>query len=73
MRSEASDGEHGRAAHPIEQLDVVMRRHIEHALRTAHGRVDGPFGAARVLGLNPHTLRGRMLKLGIDWRQFRIP
>ena len=29
------------------------------------GRVEGPKGAARILGLNPSTLRSRMLKLGI--------
>ena len=55
----------------IERLDVVMKRHIEAALRDAHGRVEGPHGAARALGINPHTLRARMRKLGIDWRRFR--
>ena len=56
---------------PIEPLDVVMKRHIEAALREAHGRVEGPHGAARVLKINPHTLRARMRKLRIDWRAFR--
>jgi transcriptional regulator with GAF, ATPase, and Fis domain len=28
-------------------------------------RIDGPQGAARVLRMNPSTLRGRMQKLGI--------
>ena len=55
----------------IEPLDVVMRRHIEAALRDAHGRVEGPHGAAKVLRINPHTLRARMRKLRIDWRAFR--
>jgi transcriptional regulator with GAF, ATPase, and Fis domain len=55
----------------IEPLDVVMRRHIEAALRETHGRVEGPHGAARLLRLNPHTLRARMRKLKIDWRSFR--
>src|SRR5690606_32528036 len=31
----------------IEPLDVVIRGHIESALRVAHGRVEGPHGAAR--------------------------
>jgi len=35
--------------------------------------VDGPFGAALLLGLNPQTLRSRMRKLGIDSRRFRVP
>jgi transcriptional regulator with GAF, ATPase, and Fis domain len=55
----------------IEPLDVVVRRHIEAALRETHGRVEGPHGAARVLRINPHTLRARMRKLKIDWRGFR--
>ncbi|HXW06980.1 MAG TPA: sigma-54 dependent transcriptional regulator [Vicinamibacterales bacterium] len=60
----------GRPA-PIEPLDVVMRRHIEAALRETYGRVDGPHGAARLLQINPHTLRARMRKLQIDRRRFR--
>jgi transcriptional regulator with GAF, ATPase, and Fis domain len=55
----------------IEPLDVVIRRHIEAALAETHGRVEGPFGAAKLLRLNPHTLRGRMRKLKINWRGFR--
>ena len=55
----------------IEPLDTVMKRHIETALRDAHGRVEGPHGAAKVLRINPHTLRARMRKLRIDWRAFR--
>ena len=59
------------ASAPIEPLDVVVRRHVEAALEAAHGRVEGPLGAARMLRINPHTLRARMRKLGIDWRGFR--
>jgi hydrogenase-4 transcriptional activator len=55
----------------IVSLDDAMRAHIENALRSTHGRVDGPFGAAKLLRINSHTLRARMLKLGIDWKQFR--
>jgi transcriptional regulator with GAF, ATPase, and Fis domain len=64
----------GEATRPvtIEPLDVAMRRHIESALGYTHGRVDGPYGAARVLQINPHTLRARMRKLGIDRRRFRL-
>ncbi|MBK9119232.1 MAG: sigma-54-dependent Fis family transcriptional regulator [Phycisphaerales bacterium] len=52
-------------------LDGLMRRHIEEALWACHGRVEGPFGAAARLSINPHTLRSRMRKLGVDWRSFR--
>jgi transcriptional regulator with GAF, ATPase, and Fis domain len=50
---------------------VVVRRHIEAALRATHGRVEGPHGAARLLRINPHTLRARMRKLSIDARAYR--
>jgi transcriptional regulator with GAF, ATPase, and Fis domain len=65
--AQAPHGEHA----PIEPLDDVIRRHIEHALTACKGRIDGPFGAAQKLAINPHTLRARMRKLGINWRRHR--
>jgi hydrogenase-4 transcriptional activator len=67
----ASDSLTPAAAVPILPLDEAMRRHIEDALRATHGRIEGPFGAAAVLKINPHTLRARMRKLGVDWARFR--
>ena len=55
----------------IGRLDEAMVRHIERALEKTGGRIEGPFGAAAVLNINPHTLRARMRKLGIDWARFR--
>jgi len=55
----------------VAPLDAAMITHIERALSATHGRIEGPFGAARVLGVNPHTLRARMRKLGIEWSKFR--
>jgi hydrogenase-4 transcriptional activator len=52
-------------------LDDVARAHIEAALRVTGGRIEGKDGIARLLGVNPHTLRARMRKLGIDWSRFR--
>jgi len=52
-------------------LDEAMRQHISAALARTHGRIDGPHGAARILDINPHTLRARMRKLGVDWGQFK--
>jgi transcriptional regulator with GAF, ATPase, and Fis domain len=52
-------------------LNDAMVRQIEQALVRTHGRIEGPHGAARILGINPHTLRARMRKLGINWRRFR--
>jgi transcriptional regulator with GAF, ATPase, and Fis domain len=49
-----------------------MRQHIGAALVRTNGRIDGPHGAARLLDINPHTLRARMRKLGVDWLQFKV-
>ena len=38
-------------------LDDAMARHIEFALARTRGRIEGPDGAARLLQINPHTLR----------------
>jgi len=54
-------------------LDAAARAQIERALEATRGRIEGPYGAARLLEINPHTLRARMRKLGIDWRSFRAP
>jgi transcriptional regulator with GAF, ATPase, and Fis domain len=54
-------------------LDAAIRGQIEAALKRCLGRIEGPFGAAQVLGVNPHTLRARMRRLGIDWKHFRTP
>ena len=59
------------AAKEIAPLDNVIRRHIELALAATGGRIEGPRGAAKLLKINPHTLRGRMRKLKIDWKEFR--
>lgn len=50
-----------------------MRSHIEAALRKCHGRIEGHAGTAQLLAINPHTLRARMRKLGIDWKRYRGP
>jgi len=55
----------------IATLEAVVKRHVETALEATRGRIEGPFGAARLLDINPHTLRARMRKLGIDWARFR--
>jgi formate hydrogenlyase transcriptional activator len=47
-------------------LDDVLRRHMLAALTQAGWVIDGPRGAARVLGLSPSTLRSRMRRLGIE-------
>ncbi|MCP4756135.1 MAG: hypothetical protein GY866_35175 [Proteobacteria bacterium] len=42
-------------------------RHIEKVMKMIGGRVEGPNGAAEILGLKPGTLRHRMRKLGMPF------
>ena len=56
---------------PICTLDEATKQHIERALAHTLGRIDGPHGVAKLLDINPHTLRARMKKLGIDWNRFK--
>ena len=46
-------------------LDEAERDHIMAALERTGWRIAGESGAAMLLGINPSTLRSRMLKLGI--------
>jgi transcriptional regulator with GAF, ATPase, and Fis domain len=48
-------------------LDCVISNHIIRALETAGGRVGGERGAAKLLKMNPSTLRTKMKKLGISF------
>jgi PAS domain S-box-containing protein len=47
-------------------LEEIERDHITRTLDQTGWRVEGPNGAARILGINPSTLRTRMVKLGIQ-------
>jgi transcriptional regulator with GAF, ATPase, and Fis domain len=51
------------ALHTVEQVEVA---HIRRVLDRTEWQVEGEAGAARILGLNPSTLRSRMKKLGIS-------
>ncbi|MBF0259503.1 MAG: sigma 54-interacting transcriptional regulator [Desulfamplus sp.] len=48
-------------------LDEVISNHIKKSLAMCNGRVEGEKGAARLLKINPSTLRKRMKKLGISF------
>jgi transcriptional regulator with GAF, ATPase, and Fis domain len=61
----------GARRQKIATLNDAMRSHIEAALSATRGRIEGHRGAARLLAINPHTLRARMRKLKIDWSAFR--
>jgi transcriptional regulator with GAF, ATPase, and Fis domain len=49
----------------VATLDDVQRAHIRQVLDLTGGRLYGPQGAARLLGLKPSTLQSRMQKLGL--------
>jgi len=46
-------------------LEEIQRVHIVAVLNQTQGVVEGPRGAAKILGLHPNTLRHRMQKLGL--------
>ncbi len=48
-------------------LDEVVSSHIRRVLEMTGGRVGGEKGAARILEINPSTLRKKMRKLGIQF------
>lgn len=51
----------------IRPLEKMIADHIKKTLEQTDGKVEGERGAARLLGLHPSTLRGRMKKLGIPY------
>lgn len=53
------------ACHDCLTMEEAMRQHIQSVLQKTGGKVHGPNGAARILDINPSTLRSRMKKLGI--------
>jgi transcriptional regulator with GAF, ATPase, and Fis domain len=46
-------------------LEEIERQHILTVLRQTHWRIEGTAGAAKLLNLQPSTLRSRMQRLGI--------
>lgn len=55
---------------PLAELE---RRSILRAIEKCSGRIYGPSGAAKSLGLKPTTLYGKMKKLGIRVRKHSDP
>jgi formate hydrogenlyase transcriptional activator len=49
----------------LQTLETIEREHILRSLEQTGGVISGSKGAAAILGMNPNTLRSRMLKLGI--------
>ena len=62
-----SQGDHSTVSSEEEAtVENVERAHILRILEQRHWRIEGPHGAAVVLGLKPSTLRSRMRKSRID-------
>jgi DNA-binding NtrC family response regulator len=53
-------------------LEEAERRHVIATLRRAHGIIEGPRGAAKLLDLKPSTLRFRIKKLGIQKTDYQL-
>jgi transcriptional regulator with GAF, ATPase, and Fis domain len=64
IREAAPEVGRNRTLLSLEEMNV---RHIRQALERAGGKINGPGGAAQILGLNPNTLRTKMNKLGIPY------
>jgi formate hydrogenlyase transcriptional activator len=54
------------AGTPSETLENVQMNHTLAVLRQTNWVIDGPRGAAVILGLHPNTLRSRLKKLGVS-------
>ncbi len=71
MRGEGADDNLAIAAaqqtsgQPRPTLEAVERDYVLSVLRQTNWLITGPRGAAKVLDLNPSTLRNRLKKLGI--------
>ena len=58
-------GDPKAADRPSAALQDVERNHILAVLGQTNWVIDGPSGAAAILGLHPNTLRSRLKKLGV--------
>lgn len=53
-------------------FEEMQRNYIIEALKRTDGRITGPEGAGRLLGLNDRTLMSKMRKFGIEKREYFI-
>ncbi|WP_431241850.1 helix-turn-helix domain-containing protein [Flavobacterium sp. P21] len=51
-------------------LQEVEKEHILKVIKKCNGRISGPQGATKLLGLPPTTLASRMQKIGIKREHF---
>ncbi len=62
---EVRNGNHHGPRPVGETLETVERDYILAVLQQTNWVINGPRGAAQILGLHPNTLRNRMKKLGV--------
>jgi DNA-binding NtrC family response regulator len=53
-------------------LDEYNSIYIQKVLKITKGKIQGPNGAAEILGIHANTLRGRIKKLGIQYKRQKI-
>jgi PAS domain S-box-containing protein len=70
LREAQQEPQHAEPAH-ADTLEESQRRLIIQTLEKTYWRVEGPDGAAALLGLHPNTLRSRMKRLGIGKPKFK--
>jgi DNA-binding NtrC family response regulator len=63
-RTPIQDSGRNRDLPPLDEMTV---QHIRQALEMTGGKINGPGGAAQILGIHPNTLRNRMNRLGIPY------
>ena len=60
--------------HPIAQDGTGEKMEDDillEAIKSCHGRVSGPLGAAGKLGLHPQTVRARLFRMGLKPKDLR--
>jgi transcriptional regulator with GAF, ATPase, and Fis domain len=65
----------GSSITPSERLptmEEMISFHIKKSLNLSKGRIEGNRGAAKLLGMNPSTLRSKMRKLGIKIKRMPV-
>jgi transcriptional regulator with GAF, ATPase, and Fis domain len=66
LRTKLAANEKNNTIHGRKQsLADMERNYIVEILESTYWQIEGKNGAAKILGLHPNTLRGRMRKLGI--------
>jgi transcriptional regulator with GAF, ATPase, and Fis domain len=68
-RNESKNVMHFKDAFSKKVKGISNSKKILEALEISHGRIEGPFGAAKILEMNPSTLRSHIKKLNIVFKK----